>query len=80
MQMTIGEILIGIIGVLVTIVGFFLIRTMSKLDLTHDLAMQNKMDVAILKKEFELSYEHICDKLDDIKASIEEVKKEVKKD
>lgn len=54
-------------------------RTMSKLDLTHDMATQNKLDTALLKQEHDLSHEHISEKLDDIKASIEEVKKEVKK-
>lgn len=72
------EVFLWIIGILVSIVAFFLMRTMSKLDLTHDLAMQNKMDLALLKKESDLNYSHISEKLDDIKTSIEEVKQSVK--
>jgi uncharacterized membrane-anchored protein YhcB (DUF1043 family) len=77
--MTTTDALIYIIGILVGILSFFLMRTMSKLDLTHDMATQNKLDTALLKQEHDLSHEHISEKLDDIKASIEEVKKEVKK-
>ena len=77
--MSMTEVFVGVIGVLLSIIGFFLIRTMSKVDLTHDLSMQNKMDLGILKKEFELNYEHIADKLDDIKTSIDEVKQSIKK-
>ena len=77
--MSTTEARVGSIGILVAIISFFLMRTMSKLDLTHDMATQNKLDNALLKKEYDLSHQHISEKLDDIKLSIEEVKKEVKK-
>lgn len=77
--MTMTELFVGIIGVLLGIVSFFLIRTMSKLDNTHDTAHQNKMDIALLKQKSELNYEHISEKLDDITKGISDIKNEMKK-
>lgn len=73
------EILLGVNGVLLTVVGFFLIRTMSKLDVTHDMAQANKMDIALLRERHTLEINHIDDKLEDMKEALSEIKIGIKK-
>lgn len=77
--MELTEILLSVNGILVAVVAFFLMRTMSKLDVTHDMAQANKMDIALLKERHTLEINHIDEKLDDIKGTLSEIKSGMKK-
>lgn len=79
MHIDLYNILLTVAGILLGIVSFFLVRTMSRLDNTEKTAHQNTMDIALLKQQFQLSIAHIDEKLDGIKETVDEVRREVKK-
>lgn len=72
------EIYISIIGILLAIISFFLIRTMSKVDTTHDLAQKNEMKIALLQQREEMTKTHFDEKFDSIQKSISELKELIK--
>jgi hypothetical protein len=76
--MDIYEVFVALIGILVSIVAFFLIRTMSKLDVTYEMAQQNKLDTALLKQEQDINIKHMNEKLDEIKGTVNEIRQDVK--
>lgn len=73
-----AEIFIGVIGILLGIIGFFLIRTMNKLDSTSDLAHKNETKILLLQQREEMTKTHIDEKFDALQKSIQEIKELVK--
>lgn len=76
--MTTEQILLLVNGTLLSIVGYFLIRTMSKLDTTAEKADKTSNDVALLKQETGLKHERLEEKLDDLKDVIVTLTHEIK--
>lgn len=76
--MTTEQILIGAIGLLISVVGFFLIRTMNKLDTTSEKGIKNESDIALLKQETGLRHERLEEKMDELKDSIITLTVEIK--
>lgn len=64
------DILLGVNGLLIAIVGYFLVQTMNKLTTTTDKADRACNDIALLKQETSLKHERLEEKLDDLKDSI----------
>ncbi len=67
-----------IISLLLCIVGFFLLRTMNKLDSTHDLAQKNETKILLLQQREEMTKTHFDEKFDSIQKSIGEIKELIK--
>jgi hypothetical protein len=78
MQEILLPIFAGIISILLGIVSFFLVRTMSKLDATHDLAQKNETKILLLQQKEEMTKTHIDEKFDALQKSIQEIKEIVK--
>lgn len=76
--MTTVEVLIGIIGILLGIVGYFLLNTMSKLEAVIVKEAKNQNDIALLKQETGLKHERLEEKLDELKDSIVLLTSEIK--
>lgn len=77
--MSMVEVLIGVIGILITIIGFFLIRTMGKVDSTAELAHKNETKILLLQQREEMNKTHFDEKLDALQKSIQDVKAELVK-
>jgi chlorite dismutase len=52
---------------------------MSRVDLTHDITVQNKMDIALLKQEADLNYRHLSEKLDGLIKTVNEINQLIKR-
>ena len=72
------EIIIAFIGAMAAIIGFFLVKTMNKLDNTHDMTVKNTTDIAVIKVESDLKLQHIGEKIDNIKLSVDDMRHDVK--
>ena len=72
------SILTAIGSIAVTIIGYFLNRTMNTLDETKKLATETKSDLAVLKNDHTNKHEAISEKFDDLKDSIVTLTKEIK--
>lgn len=77
-------------GILIAICGYFLIKTMSKLDTTADKAVSNENSIALLdqktsanitllKQETGSKHERLEEKLDDLKGAIVSLTDEIKR-
>lgn len=76
--MNITDILVLLIGGLVTIIGYFLTKTMNKLDETAVKTDINSGAIALLKQETSLKHDRLEEKLDDLKDVIVELTDEIK--
>ncbi len=72
------QLLLIIGGILISIVGYFLIKTMDKLTTTTDKTDKNVGDIALLKQETSLKHERLEEKLDDLKDVIVILTDEIK--
>lgn len=72
------EIYVYIIGVLLAVIGFYLSRTMVKVEASHDLGLKNETKILLLQQREEMTKVHIDDKFDAIQKSIGEIKELVK--
>ena len=83
------QLLLVIGGILISIVGYFLVKTMSKLDTTSEKTDKNVGDIALLKQETVASitllksetgskHERLEEKLDDLKDVIVILTDEIK--
>lgn len=72
------EVLIAFIGALCTIIGFFLVKTMNKLDNTHNQTVKNTQDIAVIKVESDLKLQHIGEKIDSVKTSVDDMRHDLK--
>lgn len=76
--MNITDILVLLIGGLVTIVVYFLTKTMNKLDETATKTDVNSGAIALLKQETGLKHERLEEKLDELKDVIVDLTAEIK--
>lgn len=87
--MTPEQIILSAVALLVTIVGYFLGKTMAKLDKTADVAykasnelnllkQKTESDIKLLKQETGSKHERLEEKLDELKESIVELTAEIK--
>ncbi len=74
-----AEIQNTIFTILLSVIAFFLVRTMNKADRTYELATKNATDIALLKQREEMNKEHFDEKLDALQKSISEIKELIKK-
>ena len=72
------DILLGLGAIVVSIIGYFLNRTMSELDRAKNLAQQTKNELDVLKTDHLNKHEHLSEKFDDLKDSIVVLTKEIK--
>jgi len=73
-----NTLILGINGVLLSIIGYFLVQTMNKLNSTSDKAEKTSNDVALLKQETFLKHERLEEKLDELKDAIVGLTNELK--
>ena len=71
-------IILGVNGVLLTIIGYFLVQTMNKLNNTSEKTDRTANDVALLKQETSLKHDRLEEKLDDLKNAIVGLTNELK--
>lgn len=72
------SILAAIGSIAVTIIGYFLNRTMNTLDETTKTALETKSELAVLKQDHTNKHEYLTEKFDDLKESIVVLTKEIK--
>lgn len=72
------ELLLIIGGLIISIISYFLKKTMSKLDMTSEKTDKNAGDIALLKQETGLKHERLEEKLDDLKDVIVILTNEIK--
>jgi len=65
------EIIVSIIAGLIMIIGYFLNRTISRLDQTEKDTYQNRLDISILTNDHNNKYDHVVEKFDTLNKSIE---------
>jgi chaperonin cofactor prefoldin len=58
-------------GLGITIIGYFLNKTMSRLEKVEINAMQNRLDISVLRNDHDNKYEHIVEKFDTLTKSID---------
>lgn len=68
----------GLGSIVVSIIGYFLKRTMDELKETKDLATKTKNELDVLKQDHLNKHEYITEKFDDLKDSIDTLTKEIK--
>lgn len=73
-----NTILSTILAIILSIVGYFLKRTMDDLDKTKDLSNKTKSELDVLKTDHLNKHEHLSDKFDDLKDSIVILTREIK--
>lgn len=76
--MNLEQILLSFNGGLIIIVGYFLVKTMTKLDTTADKADKAANDILLLKQETGFKHERLEEKLDDLRDSIVSLTNEIK--
>lgn len=76
--MNITDILVSIIGGLLLVLGWFLNRTMVKLDETHAKAVKTEGALALLDQKTVLKHERLEEKMDELKDSIDNLTQELK--
>ena len=87
--MTTEQLTLALIGILLAIVSYFLIQTMTELKSTSKLADQNKSDlkllsqgteasITLLKQETKGKHDRLEEKLDNLKESIQDLTEEIK--
>ena len=73
-----GIIISTVLGIIVSVGGYFLKRTMDDLDKTKDLSNKTKSELDVLKTDHLNKHEHLSDKFDDLKDSIVILTREIK--
>lgn len=68
----------GLGSIVVSIIGYFLKRTMDELKETKDLATRTKSELDVLKQDHVNKHEYITEKFDDLKHSIDTLTLEIK--
>lgn len=87
--MTTEQLMLALIGILLGIVSYFLIQTMTELKATTKLSSKNEGDIKLLKQETDSSivllkqetkgkHDRLEEKLDDLKESIQDLTQEIK--
>lgn len=87
--MTTEQLMLSLIGVLLGIVSYFLIQTMTDLKTTSKLTLKNESDlillrqgteasIILLKQETKGKHDRLEEKLDDLKESIQDLTEEIK--
>lgn len=72
------DVLVGIIGICLAVISYFLTNTMSKLEAVIVKEAKNENDIALLKQETGLKHERLEEKLDELKDSIVLLTSEIK--
>lgn len=73
-----NTILSTILAIILSIIGYFLKRTMDELKETKDLATKTKSELDVLTQDHLNKHEYITEKFDDLKDSIDTLTKEIK--
>jgi len=76
--MSTEQLLILIGGLLTSVLGYFLIKTMDELKATTKQCNENTNSIALLKQETGLKHERLEEKLDELKDSIQDLTAELK--
>jgi hypothetical protein len=73
-----GIIISTIVALVVSIIAYFLNRTMVEQDKTKELSIKTATELEVLKTDHLNKHEHLSDKFDDLKDSIVILTKEIK--
>jgi len=73
-----GIIMSTILGIIISIIGYFLKRTMAEQDKTKELGIKTATELEVLKTDHLNKHEHLSDKFDDLKDSIVILTREIK--
>jgi len=73
-----GIIMSTILGIIISIIGYFLKRTMAEQDKTKELSIKTATELEVLKTDHLNKHEHLSDKFDDLKDSIVILTREIK--
>lgn len=65
-------------GIIVAIIGYFLRKTMEKLEETEKACIIIRKDLDVLKKDHDNKHEYLTEKFDDLKDSIVVLTNEIK--
>lgn len=72
------EILTLIGGLMLSVIGFFLKRTMDDLKEVKQLSYDNKSQIDLLKVDYSNKIQHLTEKFDELKLTMSELIKEIK--
>jgi len=73
-----NEIFYTIGGILVSVISYFLKKTMDKLSDVEKLSNENKNQIDLLKVEHKLEMKGLTEKFDELKHAVNELIKEIK--
>ncbi len=65
-------------GVMMSVISFFLKRTMDELKEVKQLSYSNKSEIDILKTDYKNKIEHLTDKFDELKLTMSDLIKEIR--
>ena len=65
-------------GVMLSVISFFLKRTMDELKEVKQMSYQNKSEIDILKTDYKNKIEHLTDKFDELKLTMSDLIKEIR--
>ena len=72
------NILTGIGGIMLAIIGYFLKSTMEELKSVKELSYRTQNDLNILKNDHINKYDNMTEKFDELKAAVIDLTKEIK--
>jgi len=73
-----GIIISTIVALVVSVIAYFLNRTMAEQDKTKELSIKTATELEVLKTDHLNKHEHLSDKFDDLKDSIVVLTREIK--
>jgi hypothetical protein len=65
-------------GILLSVIGWFLKRTMEELKEVKSLSLETSTKLKVLEKQYTLELEYLTDKFDDLNDTIKDLIKEIK--
>jgi hypothetical protein len=71
--MTTVEALLALTGILLTVIGYFLIKTMNELDTVKKESAENKLNLAVLKNDHDSKHSSVMDKMSMIINSLDKL-------
>jgi hypothetical protein len=73
-----GIIISTVVALVVSVIAYFLNRTMAEQDKTKELSIKTATELEVLKTDHLNKHEHLSDKFDDLKDSIVILTREIK--
>lgn len=67
-----------VIGIPVAIIGYFLKQTMEDLKRVKQMSFENKSQIDIMKNDYQNKIDHMAEKFDELKQTMNDLIKEIK--